>query len=101
MKLIFQLFNIFIRPQNFRNMHKSFFFSFFISRHFCRCDLAVFGMRWVGRLWSEEFSGERNDVRFKHFVVLAGSVLPVWQKARVLYNDHVMFAITSSTLDVK
>lgn len=57
-------------------------------------------MWWVGRLWSEEFSGERNDVRFKHFVVLAGSVLPVWQKVRVLYSNHPMFAITSSMLDV-
>ena len=45
-------------------------------------DYVVAGVGEERRLWNEEFNGERNDIRFKHFVVLAGSVLPVWQKVR-------------------
>lgn len=32
----------------------------------------------------EEFNGERNENRFRHFVILAGGVLPVWQKVSAL-----------------
>eukprot|EP00904_Undaria_pinnatifida_P000721 jgi/Undpi1/1064/HiC_scaffold_10.g04527.m1 len=38
--------------------------------------------------WRAEYSGERNDIRFKHYVLLAGSVLPVWQKVEDVMNAN-------------
>ncbi|CAM9431687.1 unnamed protein product, partial [Ectocarpus sp. 12 AP-2014] len=38
--------------------------------------------------WREEYSGERNEIRFKHFVILAGSVLPVWRKVEGVLNAN-------------
>lgn len=50
----------------------------------CVICVCVFAARdWLDphhRLWRGEYSGERNEIRFKHYVLLAGSVLPVWQK---------------------
>ncbi|CAM9139995.1 unnamed protein product, partial [Pylaiella littoralis] len=38
--------------------------------------------------WRAEYSGQRNEIRFKHFVILAGSVLPVWQKVEDVLNAN-------------